>query len=144
SLKVGYFVMEWLAERGISHIQFIEHLVKNQAGPIGREVKFFYDKADAMLSGQGRGEVVCSDIYWDVEEASFIRCMQDPDDFYDDMGEAVAEMVSHDVIDIINYQQSRIPTVEMYGGDVERWARETILWGRKSGTMLVPELIAAE
>ena len=144
SLKVGYFVMEWLAERGVSHIQFIEHLTQRNSGWIAAEWFLFWQKATEMLDGQGRGEIVCGGIYWDVEEASFIRCMQEHDAFYDDMKRAVAELVSDDPTSIINYQQSRIPTVEMYGGDVERWARETILWGRKSGTMLVPELIAAE
>ena len=162
SLKLGYFVMEWLAERGISHIEFIEHLASSKSdSPIAREVAFFYDKADAMLSGQGRGCVVpeCGDIYWDVEEASFIRCMQTPRAFYNDLYEKSKEFVclhwddkgfpkhskeKGSLIGAIEYQKSRIPTVEMYGGDIEKWSRETILWGRKSGTMLVPELIAAE
>ena len=71
-----------------------------------------------------------------MEEAAFIRCMRDPDAFYEDMAAALGD---DDLTEIIRYQQSRIPTIESYGGDVDRWSKEIILWGRKSGTMLVPE-----
>lgn len=140
SLKLGFFVMDWLFdERGVPHIDFIAHMAAaSGAGPIAELVFWFHDKLDDMLAGQGRGCIAAGDIYWDVEEAAFIRAMLEPDAFYDDMARLV------DVPDaVIRYQQSRIPTVEMYGGDVQEWARKTILWGRKSGTMLVPERQAA-
>ena len=140
SLKLGYFVMEWLfEERGVPHVDFIDRMVVASGdGPIANLVKGFNAKLDDMLAGKGRGCIACGEIYWDVEEAAFIDAMSDADAFYNDMRRVV------DVPDrVIDYQQSRIPTAEMYGGNVEEWARKTILWGRKSGTMLVPERKAA-
>lgn len=136
SLKLGYFVMERLFSMGVSHIDFIEHLINWRGGVIANEVDIFYSTTDDILNHKGRGCDIVSNIYWDVEEASFIRCMKTPDDFYNDMLLALKELVSDDMTAIVQYQKSRIPTVEMFG-NVERWAKETILWGRKSGTMLV-------
>ena len=74
----------------------------------------FRETAEAMLRGNGRGCVLvdCGDTYWDIEEASFIRCMNDPDAFYADMLEVFGELAPADMTDIVRYQQSRIPTVE--------------------------------
>ncbi|KKL82706.1 hypothetical protein LCGC14_1982110, partial [marine sediment metagenome] len=110
-------------------------------GPISHEIAIFNATIDDMLAGYSRGCIIsdCGNTYWDIEEASFIRCMRDPDAFYTDMLVVLKELLPDDITDIVRYQQSRIPTIEMFDGDVDRWARETILWGRKSGTMLVPE-----
>ena len=141
SLKLGYFVMEALVEKGIPHIDFIEFIARGLgSGPIAREVAIFHETVDDMLAGEGRGCIItdCGNTYWDIEEASFIRCMREPNAFYEDMLLLLKGLLPDDMTDIVCYQQSRIPTIEMFGGDVDRWARETILWGRKSGTMLVP------
>jgi len=156
SLKLGYFVMEWLFGEGVSHIDFLEYLAKGPGnGPIAREIAIFNSTLDDMLAGKGRGCVIedCGNTYWDIEEDSFIRCMRDPSAFYDDLHLQLIRYVmfikqfphfsGKELREIIEYQKSRIPTIEMFDGDVERWARETILWGRKSGTMLVPEVSAA-
>ncbi len=145
SLKLGYFVMEWLFDKGIPHIDFLEYLATGPGdGRIAHEVALFNATLDDMLAGKGRGCVIedCGDTYWDIEEASFIRCMRDPDAFYADMVHVLKDF-GPGVENVIRYQQSRIPTIQMFDGNVERWARETILWGRKSGTMLVPEVSAA-
>ncbi len=159
SLKLGYFVMEWLHdEHGVPHIEFLEHLAKGQGnGLIGCEIAIFNTTLDDMLAGKGRGCVIedCGNTYWDIEEASFIRCMRNPHDFYwEDLylqvkmfmfdywrknGYGERSKIKRSLPEVIEYQKSRIPTIEMFDGDVDRWARETILWGRKSGTMLVPE-----
>ena len=151
SLKLGYFVMEWLFDKGVPHIEFLEYLATGPGnGPIAREIAIFNATLDDMLAGKGRGCVIadCGDTYWDIEEASFIRCMRDPEVFYTDLYHQIALWKPRryqELYDVIRYQQSRIPTIQMCDGDVNRWARETILWGRKSGTILVPEVgVAAE
>ncbi len=149
SLKLGYFVMEWMFDKGVPHIDLIKCFASGPGnGPIAREVDIFRGHADDMLAGHGRGCVIpdCGDIYWDVEEASFIRCMRDPDAFYADMLKILfipKDIFNASMTDIVRYQQSRIPTIEMFDGDVERWARETIVFGRKSGTILLQEEMVA-
>jgi putative methyltransferase len=159
SLKLGYFVMEWMHdEHDVPHIEFLEYLATGLGdGPIAREIAIFNATLDDMLVGKGRGCVIddCGNTYWDIEEASFIRCMRSPHDFYwEDLyfqvkmflfdywrknGFGERSKIKRSLSEVIEYQKSRIPTIEMFDGNVERWARETILWGRKSGTMLVPE-----
>lgn len=140
SLKLGYFVLDWLhRERGEPHIEVLKALVAAPGpGPVRSLVERFYAKADDMLGGNGRGCIGPGEVYWDVEEAAFIDIMADSPAFYADMRKILGVPQS-----VIEYQRSRIPTPDMFGGDIERWARETIIWGRKSGTMLMPEKEAA-
>jgi len=136
SLKLGYFVMEWLfTERNTPRIDFLTHLAAGPGnGHIAKLVDWFYTKTDYILAGGGRGCVVCGDIYWDVEEAAFIKCMIDSESFYNNMAEVIDVPRS-----VIDYQKSRIPTVGMFDGNIERWAMNTIVFGRKSGTILLPK-----
>lgn len=135
SLKLGYFIMEDLARRGIPHIDFINHLVTYWDDV--PEILGFHKAADRILTGEGRGIAIpdCGGIYWDVEEAAFISCMRDADAFYDYMLDLLKALLPDDMTEVVRYQQSRIPPIRT---DVEQWACETVLWGRKSGTMLVP------
>jgi radical SAM superfamily enzyme YgiQ (UPF0313 family) len=191
SLKLGFYVMAWLFDRyGLRHVDFLDYLASGKfsgAAMIKAEIAAFEDKLDDILSGSGRGCIVdgCGITYWDVEEAAFIRCMEDAERFYGDMRGVVAEFLTQngvkydetELAEVVAYQQARIPTrfiggsedisfehnwpdyfearftnspVELlrepqgmtvhpidYAGDIERFARESILWGRKSGTLLV-------
>ena len=188
SLKLGFFVMAWLYDRfGIPHVDFLDYLASGPgSGPIAREVGLFHVKLDEMLAGKGRGCVVedCGPTYWDVEEASFIRCVQDGSAFYGDLYDVLSVFIldrGHtwddlELADVLIYQANRIPQCDArgpqlltfqhnlpayfdnlftphpvalvrqpsrmgtrpiaYAGDLERFARESILWGRKSGTLL--------
>jgi len=156
SLKLGYFVMNWMSDRyGISRVEFLTHILKkyNDGCILDTTLIFFDEKLDQMLDGKGRGCVVvgCGDIYWDVEEASFIYCMEFKNIFYKELYELVRVFLRDrginpndtELNEMINYQKSRMPTRDNFDGDKERFARESILWARKSGTMLLPEKITA-
>jgi putative methyltransferase len=193
SLKLGFFVMLYLFDRlSVRHTDFIAYLAERRM-PAGRgammreEIGHFEAKIAAMLAGGGRGYELkgYGDIYWDVEEASFLRIAERLDQFYDELHDLLrsfldARGVDYDateLAEVVRYQRLRIPIPEGdrpteqlfttnlpeyfatrfssapvplmpigqtmttdpvdFGGVRERFARETILWGRKSGTMLV-------
>jgi putative methyltransferase len=193
SLKLGFFVMTYLFDRlGVRPTDLLRylsdlHMPDGQFRLLREEVAVMNRKLDRILAGGGRGCVLdgYGNIYWDEEEASFLRIVEQIDLFYaeflgttcrflDDRG------VSYDrdeLAEVFKYQRLRIPTrlperavtaatfswnlpeyfetrfsstplpfekcrqrmtatQTDYAGDHERFARETILWGRKSGTML--------
>jgi putative methyltransferase len=153
------------------------------------------DAFDAVIArmvndGAHRGTLLpeYGDIYWDVEEAAFLRLTRDTDAFYLELTEVIADCLRAQGITIVGdesliaetliYQHARIPTqrdvptsTEMFewnlpeyfdrrfgsspvrlerraswltvtptqwNGDRRRFAKESILWGRKSGTLLTP------
>ena len=192
SLKLGFFVMAWLVDRfGVRHSEFLEFLAAGDfaAKDFPRwsgELAAFRAKVERLRAGQGRGCVLpeYGEIYWDEEEASFLRLSRDFDGFYAELRELVLEFLERrgaaidvaELDDVLSYQSLAIPrpaarannrarfthalhdwfealfstepqplqaepqVVEAvqpdFGGELGRFAKETILWGRKSGTML--------
>jgi len=192
SLKLGFFVIAWLVDRfGIKHSEFLEYLARGEFDAdefprISAEIAVFEDKVARLRQGQGRGCVMpeYGDIYWDEEEASFLRLSEDFDGFYRELRELVIEFLEArghafelvELDEVVEFQSRSIPrpsggatrmvhfehslldyftalfstepkaltnapcdvvfTQPEFGGDLERFARESILWGRKSGTML--------
>lgn len=193
SMKLGFFVLYYLHDRhGINYSDLIAYVAENQMdfGPgsiLNRELGEFNAQLDRILAGQGRGRELreFGAIYWDEEEASFLRISNDLDQFYGEMltllkGFLTARGISFDeseLQEVVEYQKLRIPihrnpvsTVQPfefnipeyfetcfrsdaqplirkyqelvlvdpkdYKGDKFEYAKESILWGRKSGTML--------
>lgn len=192
SLKLGFHVIAWLVDRfGIKHSDFLEFLARGDFSHaefprMAAEIATFEAKIERLRNGEGRGCVMPAygDIYWDEEEASFLRLSADFDGFYDELRGLVVEFlerrsipfVADELDDVIRYQSLSIPrangrvvtrarfdhpmhewfealftttpiplersacvveaTQPDFAGDLGRFARETILWGRKSGTML--------
>lgn len=198
SLKLGFFVMAWLVDRfGQKHSSFLEYYCTagrdaERYPMISRELAIFDAKIERILAGEGRGCVMpdYGKIYWDEEEASFLRVSEDYNAFYQDLGRLVQAFLAEqgcalpaeELADVLAFQQASMPMprgaglrlkafdhkvvnyfdtlfssapqalepgsqhVEFsqtaFGGDLPRFARESILWGRKSGTMLCQPRIA--
>jgi hypothetical protein len=193
SMKLGFYVLGWLSDRfDLPHIGLIEFIsearLRLDDTPILRgELAYLESYLDAMMAGAGRGCVLPGylDIYWDIEEALFIRVAEKLDAFFGEFESVVrqyldSESVSYDdreVSEVMRYQRLRIPSATSddgrtepfafnvpeyfdhlfstdtiplvreqqrlatrpidYKGDKGRFVRETILWGRKSGTLIV-------
>ncbi|GAB4145796.1 MAG: hypothetical protein Fur0037_13760 [Planctomycetota bacterium] len=192
SLKLGFFAMAWMVERfGIAHSDFLRFLAEERFDAmdhprIHAAIATFHRKIDKLLLGRGRGCVLpgYGDIYWDEEEACFLRLSRNFDAFYDELRDLMIDFLEERKIEfdldeldeVVRYQSLRIPrpagririaarfernlpswferlfstepiplamepkTVEFvqpdFENDLPRFARESILWGRKSGTML--------
>lgn len=193
SMKLGFFIINYLVDafalRPSAFISFIaERQMPAHMGTMWRAEMAEQDVIlHRLLAGAGRGLILpeYGNIYWDIEEAGFIRLSENLDRFYDEMHELVRAFLAQngkaydpiELQDVINYQRARIPsrtpnsvrtyefqsnlpeyfdrrfglhpiphvhiaqTMQIapvdFAGERERFARETILWGRKSGTMLV-------
>ncbi|MBP7063434.1 hypothetical protein [Ferrovibrio sp.] len=194
SMKLGFYAMIWLRDRyGVKASDLIQFISDREAASLkgsimGDELDKYDGLIDKMLNeGAGRGLALreYGDIYWDVEEATFLRAAEELDRFYSEFTTLLVEFLDGrnvpfdraDLEEMIRYQQARIPArvpttitehhfrhnlpeffdrrfstqpipllaVQQsmtthpidFEGDKKRFARETILWGRKSGTMLV-------
>lgn len=161
SMKLGYFIIEWLRkEHGLRACDFIEYIAELRmplggADWWGLEIERYNQVIDGIMDGIGRGTVLrdYGDIYWDVEEATFLRAAENTREFYGDMIDIIGEFmeergkhvdvaVAQDIRRVIAYQQSRIPEAPDEIADRPMFARRTILWGRKSGTLLLPDQAA--
>lgn len=192
SLKIGFHVIAWLVDRfGIRHSDFLEFLASGDFDHVEfprfhRELAIFERKIERLRAGEGRGCVMPAfgDIYWDEEEASFLRLSAEFDGAFEELRGLVVEFLERrgqvfaldELDEVIRYQSLCIPRPDGAGtkravfsynlheyfealfttapialqeqpnvveavqpefaGDLPRFARETILWGRKSGTML--------
>jgi len=193
SMKLGIYVMRYMTDRyGVSYAPFLEfcsdlQMAEGTGGHFRREVAIFNDYLDGLMDGKGRGVVMPDHggIYWDSEEAAFLRVAEDLDGFYEELRDLVCQYLDREGIDyapdeiaeVVHYQRMRMPQPTLpaetearfrynlpeyfhriFGTDPigvardaqvlscdpidfkgDRWdfARRTILWGRKSGALLV-------
>lgn len=208
SLKIGFFILAYLVDRfHIRHTDFLRYISECQMPPgvgsiLREEWTHFNHQVDRLLEGHGRGHALpeFGGIYWDEEEASFLRISKRLDQFYDEMPVLLRHFLSEkgvayndaELAEAVQYQKMRIPSLlppaeieqmfhfnfpeyfetrfhsnpvpltlkpqvltvhpRDYAGDPTKYARQTILWGRKSGTMLtdikwrdeVPETVRLE
>jgi radical SAM superfamily enzyme YgiQ (UPF0313 family) len=125
-LRLGYYLMQYLRRRhGVRHIDFIQFICEERMSPgVGgiwrRELAHYDAFMEQILAGKGRGIIdpEFGDIYWAVEEASFLRIAADADRFYAEMLDVVREFLTaqgksfddDEVREAVRYQQMRIPT----------------------------------
>ena len=192
SLKLAFFVFGYLVDRfNVRYIDLLTYISECRM-PVGlsslfrEEVAHFEKQLDRLLEGHGRGHEMpeYGNIYWDEEEASFLRISEKLDQYYDEMLVLLSEFLKErkipydesELAEAVQYQRMRIPSLHPpacterefsfnfpeyfetrfgsnpiplkakpqiltiypkdYHGDKAEYARQTILWGRKSGTML--------
>ena len=189
SMKTGFFVMGYLKDRfHINYTDFIRHLSELDMRPeiggmIREEIARYNQQLDHILDGKGRGSYApeYGEIYWDLEEMSFLEVSKDLERFYSEFSDIITDYLDQlnvtydpeELMEAVTYQRLRIPgrmptgqrchnfrfnfpeyfekrlstapislkpnaqTMEIveadFGGNAERYAREIILWGRKSG-----------
>jgi len=195
SMKLGFFLITYLADRlQVDATDFVAFICDNEMRPeLGSMFRQEFVEHKRLLDvmiheGHGRGTIMdgYGVMYWDMEEAGFLRCTERLDQFYAELHELVLDFLDkrHVVFDkqelseVIRFQKARIPShsdsfpetisfssnfpeyferrygskpvplvpepqtiitaPKLYHGEKESYARETILWGRKSGTILVP------
>ena len=190
SMKLGYFIMYYLHDRlGVDYTDLIKYISERRMPPeIGTvlqgQVIEFESQLDRILEGQGRGRILpeFGAIYWDEEEASFLRVSQQLERFYDELLPLLQHFLTdqglswdeEELFEAVQYQRMRIPSADgpsikqqrftynfpeyfdtffkndsrpliakgqvltladskHYHGDEASYARDVILWGRKSG-----------
>lgn len=188
-LKAGFFLLLYLADRfPIRFSEFFEFILSKRALTtiIGQEILACEQLMDEILDGKERGVKLheFGKIYWDVEEAMFLRISKNITKFYLEMEILTREFLKKMAIEFdedelkeaLCYQEMLIPTVNLrettrkfeynlpeyfekrknginisikkepqmlkisprdfFGNKID-YAREIILWGRKSGKILM-------
>ena len=141
-LKLGFFILSYLADQyHIKYTDFFQYLSKQTQGEIlRRQVWWFHIVADLIAHGFPRGCCLpgFGSIYWEPEEAVYLSICENKESFYEDMYHICREYIGHDdsqLQNIIKYQKGRIPDIKDYK-DKETFAREVVIYGRKSDKML--------
>ena len=108
SMKLGFYVLGWLSDRfDLPHVGLIELIsearVRLDATPILREeLAYLESYLDAMMAGAGRGCVLPGylDIYWDIEEALFVRIAEKLDAFFANSRSVVRQYLDSEGVDL--------------------------------------------
>ena len=89
----------------------------------------------------GRKVTGVSDIYWEYEEATSIHIAKNKYRFYEEIGDFVEEKYKIDR-KILNKQYDKMKDpYKTYNGDLEKWARECIWWGRRAERFFVGNIV---
>jgi radical SAM superfamily enzyme YgiQ (UPF0313 family) len=151
-MKTAFFAVEYLCSRyHVKHSEFITFLLdkypKQGSGSsmIGRELSFYDLHVDNMLRGEGRCVLLpeFGNIYWDLEEAGFLRIGKETDRFYDELRSEIIDFLAsrkltadqNKLEEVILYQKSLMPRLNEFKNAWE-FALNIVLRGRKSDTML--------
>ncbi len=155
-LKIGFYPIKYVAEKhGVKYSDFFNYISKpsniKDSPIIRKEISDFWNLAESILQGGARCRVVpeFSPIYWEPEEISFLNISHKKDEFYAEFEELLINYLENKKVDfnknelkeIIQYQEARVPDYKTnYSGDKKRFAKEALLWGRKSGKILLDGL----
>tara|TARA_B100000745_G_scaffold134361_1_gene87796 strand:- start:6310 stop:8118 length:1809 start_codon:yes stop_codon:yes gene_type:complete len=85
----------------------------------------------------GRKVPGASNIYWEYEEATAIHIAKEKDRFYGEIGDYLKDEYgfNHSIVDT-QYNKMKDP-YEVYNGNLEKWARECMWWGRRTERFFV-------
>ena len=193
SMKLGFFILKYLVDRyDLSYADLIRYIcelqIPSDTGFVFRqELEHSENHLDNLLKGKGRGQIIAEygPLYWDIEEAGFLRITEKLDKFYEEFSEITKcflteKAISYDeneLYEVIKYQNMRVPyqtgtgvteyefssnlpeyfehclhskpkplkkeqqllklSPKDFENDKIRYAREVVVWGRKSDKILV-------
>ena len=127
SMKLGFYLLGYLHKyHKINYTDLIVFVVEkgssDKYGIITEEVNQFFSYADNLLNGEGRGQLLprFGNIFWYIEEASFLRIAERLDEFYIQLEIIVAELLHNREIsfdkqylsEVFKYQKAKIPTID--------------------------------
>ena len=136
-------------KHGIKLRQFYSKLFdwfkKNKNSIIYQEYELTVELLQKVFSRKipwGRQILEISNIYWEYEEATSIKIAMEKNRFYNDIRQFLKEEFFLDENKIINFQYNKMkdPYTE-YDGNLEKWARECLWWGRRSEKFFVENKI---
>ena len=146
-LKLGFYVLIYLNEHyGSRYTDFFEYVAGQPKGSIlSNTVLGFKLWADLISKGNPRGMVIpeFGSIYWEPEEAAYLSIIGQKDNFHEELERLCQDYLNsagpydrNELREVIEYQKARIPSIKDYK-DKETFARQVVIYGRKSDRMLV-------
>ncbi|CAA6606421.1 putative methyltransferase [Rhodospirillaceae bacterium LM-1] len=128
SLKLGFFALSWLHVRhGVLHSAFPlwlgEQCLDATRYPLFHEVvETFRAKVESLLEGGGRGTEVegSGGIYWEEEEAAYLKLAKDRDGAFDEFAQLLEAFLKDRAImadpdelaDAVRYQKLTTPSIQ--------------------------------
>jgi putative methyltransferase len=121
-LKLAFFVLQYLARRHrLPQTGFVASLLGNPGGGLlGGEVAFLEEHLGRILAGGGRGVLLPGHgpVWWDAEEAVFLRLAGRRDRFCEELRSAVERYLSAagivpdeaELAELVEYQRLHIPS----------------------------------
>jgi hypothetical protein len=85
----------------------------------------------------GRKVPGASNIYWEYEEATAIHIAKEKDRFYGEVGDYLKDEYGFNYSITTNQYNKMKDPYEVYNGDLEKWARECMWWGRRTERFFV-------
>ena len=190
-LKLCFNIQTYMRHRfGVKYTDFFEYVIHKNSHKypiIKEEIDQLYNIADGILNGKERGQLLpeFSKIFWEPEEAIYLRISTKKDIFFEELHNIVIDYLNDNGIifdkeelkEVIKYQKERVPTLNAsqneevqfsynipkyfdklflenkvdiikqpqimkltnyknYDNDKKLFAKEIVLWGRKSNGMM--------
>ena len=83
----------------------------------------------------GRRVSGASNIYWEYEEATAIHIAKEKNRFYGEIEDYLKEEYGFNYSITTNQYNMMKDPYDVYDGDLEKWARECMWWGRRTDRM---------
>jgi putative methyltransferase len=128
SLRLCYYLLQYLHDRyNVAYMDFIQFITDSQmregTGSMWRaEIQHYDAFMNQIIEGKGRAVIVkeYGEIYWAIEEATFLRFTDKADQFYDEMLDIMEQFLESKAIvydadelrEAVMYQRLRIPTAQ--------------------------------
>ena len=86
----------------------------------------------------GRKVLGASDIYWEYEEATSLHIIKDKQRFYNEIQDFLENTYNSRYAKLIKKQSNKmLDPFLVYNGDLEKYARECLWWGRRAERFFV-------
>ena len=151
-LKVAFYPMKHIVNKyNIKYTDFFDYISNTsnilEFPTINKEITEFWNTMDLILNGESKCKILSefSPIYWEPEEIAFLNISNKKSEFYKELliiminylnGKKI-EFNEKELEEVVKKQEDKMPDYNKhFSGDKKRFAKEVLLWGRKSGKIL--------
>ena len=135
-------------EYNISHRNFYDNLfnwfINDKSTFLYKEYKLTMDLMDQVFDHKipwGRKIEGATDVYWEYEEATSLNIVKNKKIFYDDINNFLEDTYNKRFVELVTKQFNKmLDPFTVYNGDLGKYARECLWWGRRSERFFVGEI----
>jgi len=132
-------------EYDINHRQFYDNLfdwfLKNEHTLLYKEYHITMRMMNKVFNHEipwGRKVLGASDIYWEYEEATCLHIIKDKQRFYNEIQDFLENTYNSRHVKLVKKQSDKmLDPFLAYNGDLEKYARECLWWGRRAERFFV-------
>ena len=136
-------------EYNISHRNFYDNLfnwfINDKSTFLYKEYKLTMDLMDQVFDHKipwGRKIEGATDVYWEYEEATSLNIVKNKKIFYDDISNFLEDTYNSNYAKLVTKQFNKmLNPFTVYDGDLAKYARECLWWGRRAERFFVGEIV---